>query len=486
MPIDISLVSSNVVITEVSGHKKGWKPMSASYEFDANNNLLLTINGQTRSIGLSDLTVSGVAPANVNAAITALAAVFLNAGGTATTTFTALTGTAWDGTNKYTTLTGNTALTLSVGSNVSGILNVYQDATGSRTLSINGVSFTINTAANSVTGIGYYVTNGVINFTVDTGLIQYTPDTTAPVVNTLTATDSHTVQAAMSESVSGTVAGWSFTQNGTTITPTSVSGTTTRSFVFSQTFLSTDVITASYNSVTGDTVDAAGNEVVTFSARSVTNSVAAAFTSVNRWAFYKNSSMVRSAGTVTQWTNADGDTTRDFVQLVGNPYPIDATTDGMQLTAASTENLKYATQQTITGSVTMYALIKRTGTGALLGGLNSNGYGIYTDATTMFFSAGANAEGFQQNATGIANMSAFHVLTLVWTPGSQAKVYLDGVVVGTFTGTITSTGMTIKYVGGFNSDKFIGYINGMALFNAAHDASTVATQYSLFQTAATS
>jgi hypothetical protein len=86
MPIDISLVSSNVVITEASGHKKGWKPMSATYEFDASNNLLLTINGQSRSISLTDLTVSGSAPADANAAITALAAVFLNAGGAATTT----------------------------------------------------------------------------------------------------------------------------------------------------------------------------------------------------------------------------------------------------------------------------------------------------------------------------------------------------------------------------------------------------------------
>jgi hypothetical protein len=224
---------------------------------------------------LANFTIGGTVPTNAATVQTALAAVFPSAGGSAATTFTALTGTSWDGTNAYKTLSANTAITLTPGTNVSGILHIYQDATGSRTLSINGVSFTINTAANSVTGIGYYVANGTINFTVDLNLIPYTPDTTAPVVNSFAATDAHTVQATMSESVYGTVAGWSFTQNGTTITPDSVSGTTTRSFVFSETFLSTDVFTASYDSSTGDTLDASGNELVTLSGASITNNIAA-------------------------------------------------------------------------------------------------------------------------------------------------------------------------------------------------------------------
>jgi hypothetical protein len=275
MPIDISLVSSNVVITQANGNKKGYKPSVVSYEFDQNENLLLSIDGKSMVIGLDELTVGEAAPADVDAAITALAAVFLNAGGSASTTFSALSGTEWDGSNKYVTLTGNTALILAPGTRVSGILHVYQDGTGSRTLSINGVSLTINTAADSVTGIGYYVANGTINFTVDLNLVSYTPDLTAPTVLARTAVDANTIEVEFNESVSGTVAGHTFTQNGVEIIPDSVSGTTVRSFVFSETLVDTDVITHSYDSTTGDTEDAAGNELANFSGQAVTNNVAA-------------------------------------------------------------------------------------------------------------------------------------------------------------------------------------------------------------------
>jgi uncharacterized repeat protein (TIGR02059 family) len=408
--------------------------------------------------------------------------------------FTALSGTTWDGSFKSVTLTGNTALTFA-STKRSGVLLVKQDATGSRTLTINGSSAAINSAANS-TSIITFLYNDVISdyvFCVETLVVGVTGglDTTAPTLlsavvanaapSNLVLTFNETLDSASTPATTDfdvQVNGASRNRDLVTI-----SGATITLHLVSP-IVNGDVITVSYLAGGVNKIqDVAGNDAPAFVNTAVTNNVAAVgtFTNTSRWALYKNSSMVRSGGVVTQWTNTDGDATRDFVQVVGNPYPVDATTDGMQMTA-STENLKYATPQTITGAVTMYALIKRTGTGALLGGQNTNGYGIYTDATTMFFSPGTNAEGFQQNSTGIANMTAFHVLTLVWTPGSVAKVYLDGAVIGTFTGTITATGWKIYYVGGFNSDKFLGYIKGLALFNTAHDAATVAAQYSLFQT----
>jgi hypothetical protein len=343
----------------------------------------------------------------------------------------------------------------------------------------------INTAG--VTNVLVFIFDGVDYwYSIFQDIAAVATDTIAPTVVSKNTTSSINVRIVFSEPVTATLAGWSFKKNGSALAASAISGSgTTWDFTVAA-MAAGDTLLVSYDSATGNTLDGSGNELASITDSAITNNlVGGTFTNTSRWAFYKNSSMVRSGGTVTQWTNVDGDTTRDFVQLVGNPYPVDATTDGMQMTAA-TENLKYASPQTITGAVTMYALIKRTGTGALLGGQNTNGYGIYTDATTMFFSPGTNAEGFQQNSTGIANMTAFHVLTLVWTPGSVAKVYLDGVQVGTFTGTISAAGWKIYYVGGFNSDKFLGYINGLALFNTAHDAATVSAQYSLFQTAAQS
>ena len=75
--------------------------------------------------------------------------------------FSALTGTAWDGSFKTLTLTANTSLTFS-STKRSGVLIVKQDGTGGRTLSINGASAAINTAANS-TSIITFLYNDVIS-----------------------------------------------------------------------------------------------------------------------------------------------------------------------------------------------------------------------------------------------------------------------------------------------------------------------------------
>jgi hypothetical protein len=69
--------------------------------------------------------------------------------------FTALSGTAWDGTNKTLTLTSNTALTFS-STKRNGILRVKQDGTGGRTLSINAISVPVASDANAITAISFF------------------------------------------------------------------------------------------------------------------------------------------------------------------------------------------------------------------------------------------------------------------------------------------------------------------------------------------
>lgn len=162
MATDISLVSSNVIITEADGHKKGYKNAVVSYEFDSHDNLLLTMDGKTRQIALADLTVGAVAPADVDEAITALAAVFPNAGGSATTTVQTLTGLApvWDlNSGEWAIIdapAGNVSVTTSnVPTPGAGVLHFIQDSGGSRTIQINGVAVDVDPAADAVTRIDF-------------------------------------------------------------------------------------------------------------------------------------------------------------------------------------------------------------------------------------------------------------------------------------------------------------------------------------------
>jgi hypothetical protein len=96
-----------------------------------------------------------------------------------------------------------------------------------------------------------------------------------PTVSSSAALTSATIRVIFSEAVTSTVAGWSFKQNGATITPDSVtgSGTTTLVFTFSETLLNTDTFLRSYNSATGACLDAIGNELASFTDQAVTNSI---------------------------------------------------------------------------------------------------------------------------------------------------------------------------------------------------------------------
>jgi len=179
---------------------------------------------------------------------------------TAMGAYTELTGTSWDGSNKYkTSLSANLALILS-STRVAGLLVIEDN--NSYTLAVNAVNIPIN--ATTPTVIGYTKANGIYYLIDKDGLtIAVAADETAPTVSSATAIDVNTIRIVFSESMGAvTTAGHSFKQNGSTITPDSVSGAgDTWDFTVSETLLNTDTLLRSYDSSTGATTDIAGNEL---------------------------------------------------------------------------------------------------------------------------------------------------------------------------------------------------------------------------------
>jgi uncharacterized repeat protein (TIGR02059 family) len=415
--------------------------------------------------------------------------------------FTALSGTVWDGSFKSLALTANTALTFT-STRRSGVLIVKQDATGSRTLTINGASVAINTAANA-TSMVTFLYNDVINdyiFSVETAIVGVSGgvDTTAPSLLTATVENANpyyidlTYNEALSTASAPSTTDFVVNVNGSSVSIANVAitGSICR-VIIAVAITNGQTVSASYTPGTNKIKDVAGNNAASFSNIAVTNNVAAVggtFSTANRLAFYKNSSMVRSGGQVTKWTNVDGNTAWDFSPYSLSTNPVDATTQGMQIT--NTENLKTPARISQATPITFYALIKKTADGGaiLANTTNGNGYGLVMGASAMYFSP-ANAAGYYwDSAAGIAIMSAFKVLTVTWNgPGSSPKVYLDGALVtGSFTehSTAPDSNYILDYLFGYGSNLYKGYMNGLAFFSVAHDAATVAAQYSLFKTAA--
>jgi hypothetical protein len=403
--------------------------------------------------------------------------------------------TAWDGSNRYDVLTANLSLTLTPGTKLSGILDVEQGGVGSYTLTINGISFAINTAVGSLTSIGWYISNSKIKFVMDKTVVSSaipTPDTTAPTIS-FVATSATNIRGTGSEAINATLAGFSFKKNGAALTPTAITQVNATTWDFTvPTMLSTDTLLASYDSATGNTVDLAAtpNELVSFTDAVVTNSITSnTFLTTNRLAFYKNSSMTRSGGQVTKWANVDGNTAWDFSPYNLSTNPVDATTQGMQIT--NTENFKTAARISQATPITIYALIKKTASGGAIisNTTNGNGYGILMNDTSLLVQlSGTSNNYWDTSSAGIGIMSSFKVLALSWAgTGTSPQIYLDGTLVsGTLTqhNTAPDGNFIMDYLFGFGSNLFKGYANGLAFFSAAHDAATIATQSPLFKTAA--
>jgi hypothetical protein len=190
--------------------------------------------------------------------------------------FLPLSGTFWDGLDRYVTLGANTSLNIS-SALVFGILLVFQDGTGSRTLSINGTPITINSAPNSLTAISFLRKGSQYYFQPNQSWIVGGGggggDITPPTVINATVLDSTHIQLVFSESVNGTAAGHSFKKGVTNLGISLMTGSGTNTFVFT---LNTpiapgDTITRSYDSATGNTLDGSGNELVSYTDQPVTN-----------------------------------------------------------------------------------------------------------------------------------------------------------------------------------------------------------------------
>lgn len=101
-------------------------------------------------------------------------------------------------------------------------------------------------------------------------------DITAPTVVSATAINSTTIRVVFSEIVTLTNLGWSFKKNGSawSISSLSGSGTDTIDFTMGSSGISTDTITRTYSSTSGDTIDGSSNALVSFSDQPVTNIIA--------------------------------------------------------------------------------------------------------------------------------------------------------------------------------------------------------------------
>lgn len=190
--------------------------------------------------------------------------------------FTALSGSTWDGTPKSLVLSSNTALTLSTALK-QGSLIVKQDATGGRTLSINGTSSDINTGANTYSIVSFIYNEALSVFVIaidKNTLGAVVTDTIAPTVVSRTTLNATTIRVVMSEAVTSSVTGHSFRKNGSALTPTAVSGSGTTTLDFTvPTMASGDTIDHSYDSSTGNTLDSASNELVSFTNQTVSNTI---------------------------------------------------------------------------------------------------------------------------------------------------------------------------------------------------------------------
>lgn len=199
--------------------------------------------------------------------------------------FVALTGTTWDGTNKVKTATANVVLTFAPGNNRLGQLIFIQDATGGRTLTIDGNSIPVDTTANAVNFVSfiYDAVSSQCYFLVATAVLALAGggDTTAPVLSTATVEDStpNEVWLNYNEAIdTGSVPSTTdfvvrINTVPDTITGVSIVGTKVTVELTSN-VVSGDDVEIDYTPGTNPIRDLAGNNAAALSAQTVTNNVA--------------------------------------------------------------------------------------------------------------------------------------------------------------------------------------------------------------------
>lgn len=180
---------------------------------------------------------------------------------------------------------GAYSFTLAAGGTPGYVIQVYIQADGSNTFTFSS-DFTI--LNSSITNGGTLTADVTYQFwfffdgdkasvnVVETNAAAI--DVTAPTLSTTTienATDS-VLDLVFNEAVTITTAGWSIATDGAALSISAVasgSGTTTPKFTLSRSVLSTETVTVSYASSTGNTVDGSGNELADITDRAVTNNV---------------------------------------------------------------------------------------------------------------------------------------------------------------------------------------------------------------------
>lgn len=143
-----------------------------------------------------------------------------------------------------------------------------------------------------------------------------TIDTTAPTVSSRTATDLHTIRVIFSEAVNATTAGWTLKKNGVamSITGLSGSGTNTVDFTVSDTMVSSDTLTASYDSTTGVTKDIALNPLASFTNQGVTNSIVTSLPALNTPGSFAAGTPT-STGCPLTWTDTNSSPNEASLQI---------------------------------------------------------------------------------------------------------------------------------------------------------------------------
>lgn len=208
------------------------------------------------------------------------------------------------------------------------------------------------------------------------------------------------------------------------------------------------------------------------------NTSQAAFPSQNRIGLWKMSSINASTGNVVSWNDADGGGTIKQFTRSASPGPIYSSTDGVSFTNG-TNLYRDPEGLTLGNAFTMYSLVKKTGDGSIMG-LFSGQYLLYMTNTSLGF----HPQDFvmQQNFTGIPNMTDFKVVALVYEGGTTAaRVFVDGVMVGSFSPQLTPNQPTKLYGVYGNGDPLVGYMKGFTFFSEAHSDLDIAINSPLFK-----
>lgn len=248
-------------------------------------------------------------------------------------------------------------------------------------------------------------------------------DRTAPTVISATAIDANTIQIVYSEVVTDALLGHSFKKNAGALVASGVASLsgTTKNFTV-PTMLNTDILLHSYNSGTGATIDAAGNEVVSFVDSAVTNSVGAALSAIT----FVGSNLNDAAG---EWTKTGG----GGWEGMGVGESLAASTSG-HIQATRTDANSHTAFLAFTGTNTVETFSGfSAGPAAIywnalgqLGKLDGAGFGA-AGSIGITLAIGETAGIFRDGTTGVYTLKISTDGGLTW-----------GSVVYTFTGTQTT------------------------------------------------